>query len=59
MQEWNDRIHDTVESAEAEVKRLIQYLNDEIVPSVRKQGAEALSAAAEQLRVLAAKLEKK
>lgn len=59
MTDWNDKIHNTVEGAESEVKKLIAYLNDEVVPSIRKEGSTALAAAAEQLRILAAKLEKK
>lgn len=59
MADWNDKIHDTVDSAEAELKRLIQYMNDEVVPSIRKEGGEALKAASEQLRIIIEKLERK
>ncbi|MBS1813348.1 MAG: hypothetical protein JSS87_00565 [Acidobacteria bacterium] len=59
MAEFKDKMQDAVQNAETEVKRLIQYLNDEVVPKVRKEGAEALGAAAEQLRELAQRLEKR
>ena len=59
MAEFKDKVQDAVQSAEVEVKRLIRYLNDEIVPKLRKEGGEALGAAAEQLRELAEKLEKR
>lgn len=59
MAEFPNKVQDAVQSAEAELKKLIQYLNDEVVPAVRKEGAEALTAAARQLRELATKLEKR
>lgn len=57
MPDFKDKVQDTVQNAEVELKRMIQYLNDEVVPKVRKEGAEALGAVAEQLRALAEKLE--
>lgn len=40
-----------------EVKRVIAYLNDQVVPQVRQNSSVALRAAAEQLRKLADSLE--
>jgi hypothetical protein len=45
--------------AEAEVRRVIAYLNDEVVPAVRKQSFTALRRAGEQLTRLADELEKR
>lgn len=53
MAEWNDRIQDAADRAEDEVKRLIRYMNDEVVPDVRRHSSSALKAAAEQLHKLA------
>ncbi|MCL5263180.1 MAG: hypothetical protein M1568_02805 [Acidobacteria bacterium] len=44
--------------AEAEIRRIIAYLNDEVVPGVRKQSFTALRRAGEQLTRLADELEK-
>lgn len=44
--------------AETELRRIIAYLNDEVVPSVRKQSFTALRRAGEQLTKLADELEK-
>lgn len=44
--------------AEAEIRRIIDYLNDEVVPGVRKQSFTALRRAGEQLTRLADELEK-
>ncbi|ADV84599.1 hypothetical protein [Terriglobus saanensis] len=58
MSDWKEQIHDTAAKAEEEVKRLIQYMNDEVVPDVRRSSSAALKSAAEQLRILAEKMEK-
>ncbi len=42
---------------EEEVRRVIAYLNDRVVPQVRRESSTALRAAAEQLRRLAEQLE--
>jgi hypothetical protein len=43
---------------EEEVKKVIAYLNDEVVPQVRQNSSQALRAAAEQLAKLAEHLDK-
>ncbi len=57
MAQWEERVHTAAAEAEAEVKRLIQYLNDEVVPDVRRHGSAALRTAAEQLDRLAQKMD--
>jgi len=42
---------------EEDVKRVIAYLNDRVVPEVRENGSKALRVAAEQLTRLADHLE--
>jgi hypothetical protein len=42
---------------EEEVKKVIAYLNDQVVPMVRQESAQALHATAEQLRKLAEQLD--
>lgn len=44
--------------AEAEIRRIIAYINDEVVPGVRSQSFTALRRAGEQLTKLADELEK-
>ena len=43
--------------AEEELQRLIRYLNDEVVPDVRKHSSHALRSAADGLRSLAEKMD--
>jgi hypothetical protein len=52
-QDTNRKIHQAVDRAERELKQLITYLNDEVVPSVRNDSSRALRNAAEQLSKLA------
>jgi len=44
---------------EEEVRKVIAYLNDEVVPKVRQNSSEALRTAADQLRKLADHMERK
>lgn len=43
--------------AEEELQRLIRYLNDDVVPDVRKHSSVALRSASDGLRSLAEKME--
>jgi microcompartment protein CcmL/EutN len=43
---------------EEEVKKVIAYLNDEVVPQIRQNSSEALRSAAEQLNKLAEHLDR-
>jgi sulfur carrier protein ThiS len=53
----DEKVKDALPRVEAEVKRVITYLNDEVVPDVRRNSSKALRAAAEQLAKLADNLE--
>ncbi|MGI4855012.1 MAG: hypothetical protein ACRYF4_13320 [Janthinobacterium lividum] len=57
MSDWNQKMQDAADRAESEVKRLIDYMNQEVVPDVRKHSSTALRAAAEQLQTLAKSLD--
>ena len=54
---WERAVEDTAARAEAEVRRLITYLNDEVVPEVRRDGSRALRSAGEELLRLAEHME--
>jgi hypothetical protein len=57
MADWNREIHNAAQNAEDELRRLIDYLNDEVVPDVRRHGSVALRSAADRLQALATKLD--
>ena len=52
-QPWESRLREGASQAEEEVQRLVKYLNDEVVPEVRRNGSLALKAAASELHKLA------
>ena len=51
------RLRDAATSVESEVKRLITYINDEVVPDVRRNGSAALRSAAAEIDRLASRME--
>lgn len=57
MPEWEDKVNNAASRAESELRRLIDYLNDEVVPDVRRHGSTALHSAAERLHELAKTLD--
>jgi hypothetical protein len=59
MAEWDEKVQGAAHRVEDEVQRLIGYLNDEVVPDVRRQGSSALRVAADRLHELARSLEEK
>jgi hypothetical protein len=54
----NERLRDAGKDVEAELQRLITYMNDEVVPQVRRGSSAALRAVAGQLGRLAESLER-
>lgn len=55
----DEHINNVTPRIEEEVRKVITYLNDEVVPKVRQNSSEALRIAADQLRKLADHLERK
>lgn len=53
-----EKLNQAMPRVEEEVKKVIAYLNDEVVPGVRENSARALKAAADQLAKLAERLER-
>jgi hypothetical protein len=52
-EDTNRKIHEAVDRVERELKQVIKYLNDEVVPTVRDESSKALRTAADQLTKLA------
>lgn len=57
MANWDTKVEDAAARVEGELQRLIRYLNDEVVPDVRRQSSSALKTAAERLQDLAKSLD--
>ena len=56
---WEERLHETGARIEEDVRDFVRYFNDEIVPDVRKNGSEALRAAARELNRLAQRMDER
>ncbi len=56
-QPWEQRLREAAGHVEDDVRRLITYLNDEVVPDVRRNSSEALRAAAVELDRLARRMD--
>ena len=54
---WEQQLKEAAARAEEEVRRVVTYINDEVVPEVRRNGSHALRAAAEELQKLAQKMD--
>jgi regulator of sigma D len=53
----DERFNQVRPRVEEELKKVIDYLNDQVVPQLRQDSAQALHAAAERLRKLAEQLD--
>ncbi len=60
-QPWQERIpnnvRETADRVEDELRKLATYINDEVVPDVRRYSSEALRTAAIELHKLAQKMD--
>jgi len=54
---WEQQLREGAARAEEEVRRVMTYINDEVVPEVRRNGSEALRAAAIELQKLAQRMD--
>ena len=53
----DERLNRAMPRVEEELKKVIAYLNDQVVPQLRQDSAQALHAAADRLRKLAQHLD--
>ncbi len=54
---WEQRLHEVATTVEDELRRVVSYLNDEVVPEVRQNSSVALRKASAELDRLARKLD--
>jgi histidinol dehydrogenase len=54
---WEQQLRDAAARAEEELRRVVTYINDEVVPDVRRNGSKALRAASEELQKLAQRMD--
>lgn len=54
---WDQIFSDAGTRVEEDLRRMVQYINDEIVPEVRRNGPDALRRAAAELEKLADRMD--
>jgi hypothetical protein len=54
---WEQQLRDAAAHLETDLKNVVKYINDEVVPDVRKNGSEALRSAAAELHRLAQRMD--
>ncbi len=54
---WEDKFREAGSQLEEELRRAIRFLDEEVVPEVRKTGSTAFRTASEELRKLADRLD--
>lgn len=54
---WEQRLHEAGNRIDEDLHRFIKYINDEIVPDVRRNGSDALRSAAAELNRLAQRMD--
>ena len=54
---WEQQFREAARHAEEDVRRVITYINDEVVPDIRQNGSEALRFAARELEKLAQRMD--
>lgn len=54
---WEQQLRDAAVHLETDLKNVVKYINDEVVPEVRRNGSDALRAAAAELHRLAQRMD--
>ena len=54
---WEQQLRDAATHLEADLKNVVKFINDEVVPDVRRNSSEALRAAAAELHKLASRMD--
>jgi hypothetical protein len=52
-----ERLREAASHVEDDLRRVVTYLNDEVVPDIRRNGSEALRVASDELRKLAERVD--
>jgi hypothetical protein len=54
---WEQQLRDAATHMEVDLKNVVKYINDEVVPGVRRNSSEALRTAAAELHKLASRMD--
>ena len=56
---WEQHVRDVAAHVEEDLLHVVTYINDEVVPDIRRNGSQALRRAATELQKLALRMEDK
>ena len=56
---WEQQLNEAGARLEEELRRVVRYVDEEVVPEVRKNGSRALRIAAERMRKLADQMDER
>lgn len=56
-QPWESKLREAATHVEDDVRKMVAYLNDEVMPDVRPNGSAALKKAATELQRLATRMD--
>jgi hypothetical protein len=54
---WEQQVRDAALRVEEDLRRVVAYINDQVVPDIRRDGSQALRAAAAELQKLAQRMD--
>ena len=54
---WEQQVREAAVRVEEDLRRVVTYINDEVVPDIRRNGSQALRAASEELQKLAQRMD--
>ena len=54
---WEQQVRDAAMRVEEDLRRVVAYINDQVVPEIRLNGSQALRAAAAELQKLAQRMD--
>jgi hypothetical protein len=54
---WEQQLREAAARVEEDLRHVVTYINDEVVPDIRKNGSQALRAAAAELQKLAQRMD--
>ena len=54
---WEQQLRDAAVRVEEDLRRVVAYINDQVVPDIRRDGTQALRAAAAELQKLAQRMD--
>jgi hypothetical protein len=54
---WEQQLREGAARAEEELRKVVAFINDEVVPEVRRNGSHALRAAAAEMQKLAQRMD--